>query len=384
MPLDSRTFSTILNKVTAVSETAIEAKIKNRLSDENLEALITATDEDFAPFLKRYCNKTGRHLFTIPVEDLQRLVAIHGREKALMLLQANAFSNYAPEWLCTDAEALNNLSVYDPVGYFIYSAGVCFHWQPAPYVPSYGHSAPATNTIFDDAKTFDRMFPDTFHSETFKAEYNNAVFPRICDGQNRHYQQLADKASAYTVLRAMWENGEIEESYLVEINELFRRLLGLVKPHKDPKFLTKFSNRWIVETVFSSDSLHLFKNELKEKIASLFSDKYQNKLPKGHKKRSRFLSNADISDIRLKYEGFEAFRGQIAVKAKGNRSDLIRADLQHFFTPNLDDTQIALLCQQGKNAKTTEELKGNKPFKVSAKSEKSEQLKGGFKLNFKK
>lgn len=91
-------------------------------SDENLSAMLTHLDSDFADLLQTYCQHTGKPCRKIDYMELETIVKIHGKSTAIELLQYTQKA-VSPEWIWVNSKGLDSLALHQPKEYFVYTIG---------------------------------------------------------------------------------------------------------------------------------------------------------------------------------------------------------------------------------------------------------------------
>ena len=121
---DTRTeLNEIADIIAYVDQTTLNDRSTQFENNNKFASLIDgafAAQDDWE--FKRICGKTGCEIGKITNEEYFELERIHGTEKAMRLIRFMQRQYISPLWLVTDSDALDNLSIYDPIGYFVYAS----------------------------------------------------------------------------------------------------------------------------------------------------------------------------------------------------------------------------------------------------------------------
>ncbi len=75
--------------------------------------------------MQKICNKTGRFLGYQNNAQIEHTISIIGLERTIVVLSQQFTQYVAPHWIFTDAQALDELKICDPVGYYMYALNAC-------------------------------------------------------------------------------------------------------------------------------------------------------------------------------------------------------------------------------------------------------------------
>lgn len=371
-------FETALEKLININTSAVENKIDRETNKIDLNLLLTANDKDFKPLMVQYCNKTGKELNHVDIENLKLLIAVHGKDEALELLRLDACAKYSPLWLHSEPKTLNKLMFFDPQGFFIYAASHIFHTDiikksnltTKPPMSQAGKESTEDKNLNDFLADFPQQDkPDDFFTNDIPANVSVRYF------------NLQDKIIGY-------RNLELYHSDLAitECNELLRKFLGLANPEKIANII-KFTAGFLHEVTEDEQSLELFKQELKTAIKLLFTThfkKIKRKKSEGYaiRLKNQNLHAGTIAEIKAQFGGLSNFHKQPAIRNQTQKESIL-FDLKSFWdkeTENDDllkdfkgrgNSRLFDANEQGLDCLTGEPLNRYK-------------AKKGFKLNFTK
>ena len=376
-------FNTALDKLTTVNEIALNNRIE-RETKIDLNILLTANDKEFKPLLTQYCNKTGRELRNLDIDNLKLLIAVHGRSEALELMRLDACAQYSPLWLHSEPKTLNKLMYFDPQGFFIYAASNIFHNDLIKHsnIAKAPPMSQAGKESTEDANLLN--FLNEFPNQDKPEDFLN--FDMLAD-VNVRYFNLQDKIIANRNL-----NLYHEELNVTEINELLRRFLGLANPSKVAN-LVKFSFEYLYEVTESSENLEQFKNELIEAIKTLFNThfkKIKNKKIEGYKMRmqnanSGLIHSGSIAEIKAKFGGLSHFHNQPKIRNHTTKESILY-DLKSFWDKETENNDLLKDFAGRGHSNTFDANSKGLDFLTGEPLNRHEtkQKAGSFKLNIKK
>jgi len=347
---DKQTYDKALDKLLTVNQQAIENKIEREISSIDLNILLTANDKDFSPLLTQYCNKTGTELHGVSVDNLKMLIAVHQRERAILLLKYNACSQYSPLWLHSEPKVLNKLMYFDPQGFFIYAASNIFHCdiiskgnastpQPMGQAGKESTENGALDNFLADFPQQDKPAMEFIHNDTLESI-------------DIRYFNLQDKIISNRNLQ-LYHDGQT----LTEINELLRRFLGLANPAK-VAHLVKFNAEFLYQVTETPEAMETFRLELSEAIKALFKEHFRNITRqkkeayylKLQAENATMLNSGAIGEIKSKYGGFSKFHNQPNIRNQ-NVKESILMDLQGFFDKDTEKNDILKSFKVSGNSK---------------------------------
>jgi len=290
-----------IGKATTVSPEGIEAKIESLEFANLTESMLIANEDCFKPFIKTYCNKSGKYLNAYSLERFSDMLSIHGKEKTLSLLIQLSASNYSLEWMCTDYKTLNKLMIQDATGYFVYAASHFFELSPP------------------------------------KTQGKNLDFSLVPEEYKNKFLFLQDKIKSRNSLDVL------KHQYLdliIEANELMRRLLGLAKPTKS-MLATFFTGTNLVDVCESKESLIIFIQDIKENIIFLLQRHFKNIRQKLiHKQNDLYkITSNDIDKIKRELMGLNQFHNQPSIKNQPKRVSIM-LDLKEFIIDEFGDAEL--------------------------------------------
>lgn len=166
----------------------------------------------------QYCANSGRPIRKLETAIVQSMIAIHGEENAIKLLEINRKS-YSPEWLWLNDSGLQQLAIHRPKEYFIYACTKLFSL----------YNKPDENLEFEE---------------------------KIIAWKNLHENEIADEI-------------------IHPINELIRRLLANWHGIALNRHFAKLSATWLSDLTASQDSLLILQIELTDLIPELIRLKKQ-------------------------------------------------------------------------------------------------------------
>jgi len=293
---------------------AIEKKLEKATKAKELSALFTATDPDFQPLMKTYCSKSGSFLHSVGIKQLQKIVNILGRERALEVLRLNAVQHVSLEWLHTEPDTLNKLMINDCAGYFIYCSSMIFQTDYT-IASTAGTTAPnVSNKSFDELDSLLNMLPDFGTAENVEA----MNFQALPMKDQTRYLNLQDKIEARENLELLGDSVLITQA-----NELMRKLLGLASASNIAK-MGVFQAANLVEITDSQMSLVSFIAELQAAIKSVFIQFFKGMhYTKAEfiikRLRTRTITASNIAAIQAEFKGKSNLHKQPAIKSLTNR-----------------------------------------------------------------
>jgi len=287
------------DRIVARASTVPTAIIDKRIAEgRKLRAMFAATNWGT---VQLHCHKTGRPLNKLTTDDFERLVVAHGEERARDLLALTRTSQTATEWLATDSTALRALCKVDPIGYFIYTAGLIY--SPA----SFANSGTMTKlaSIYTNSST-----PSTDHETAVKLA------------------SLEDRAQAWLQLHT------IPLESIIELNELMRRVFSLINPLELLRNYQFRDGKSLATHTKSPDDLAAFRAKLVSVLAHLASKRIGERITKTD---IRYVSYAELCDIQQKHKGLAQFRLQESRTAKTSVDPEIMLALRDFVAESILD-----------------------------------------------
>lgn len=227
------------------------------------------------------CSKTGKPLHHYSAESIDHLINTLGQERAKEILQRKQVQQVDDLWIFTDSTALRSLMINDPIGYFTYGASKILY-------------------ILQDGIN-KRPWVDLPIEVKYIWHKQLAIL----------YQSALDQPL----------------DYIMECNELIRRYLSLAstsmvtgvvkfKPYTLDKILTNPIK---------------FQLDLKASIKAIIFREFDRGTLK------RFITYADIADLKIKFKGSSAYYHQHSLRYITSTEKLAN-DLMDSF-PELDITK---------------------------------------------
>ncbi len=325
----------VVKEICKVETKAIEKKLQKAVKAEEIELLFTATDPDFAPLLKNYCNKTGRFLHSVDIQQLKKIVNVLGRERALEILRLQAVQHVSLEWLHTEPDTLNSLMINDCKGYFVYCAGSMFHTDYT-VISAAGTTAPnVSNKNLDEIDSLLNGLPDF----NITNPVGDMTFHCLPVKDKTRYLNLQDKLLARENL------GLLDNKVLVmQANELMRRLLGLASSANIAKMgvFQSVTLKEITESVFSLTAfIAELQAALKTVFIQFFKGMHYTKAEFIIKRlQTRTITAANIAAIKAEFKGKSNFHKQPKIRNLSDRQKQEQAILHDLM--NFWDTQPEL------------------------------------------
>ncbi len=242
----------IFEKLEHISDKAIQQRVDSAEAEKLNDFIYLSQVEEY---INIYCNKTGQIIREFTQDELIKLVKIHGKDRAKSFLARQSITYIAPQWIYTDTDALNNLSKFDPIGYFVYAV---FLTLPQTRLPAKG------------SKSFDRT---SFRLDSLK-------------------QRIA-----------LYQQAETFNTHdLIKTNEYLRRYLSIIDTLKARKIVT-----FPVDTpstfLKNANDLNDFNNCLNKNIREVIKYEYF------HGGIQTITYDTALS-IKTNYAGMAAFRSQ--------------------------------------------------------------------------
>lgn len=376
---NKKIFDKALDNLVKVNLTAIENKTEKLNSEIDLDLLLQAESKEFKPLMTQYCNKTGKELHSVKLDDLKTLLAVHGKERSLELMQLDACSKYSPLWLHSEPKTLNKLMYFDAQGFFIYAASHIFHsniikksnLSTKPPMSQAGKESTEDKNLLDFLADFpEQDKPDDFFSNEIPAHTSVRYF------------NLQDKIIGYRNLSLY----HIEKD-IIECNELLRRFLGLANPEKVAN-LIKFSFSFLHEITEDENSLRQFKEELKTALKTLFEThfkKVKHKKSEGYAIRlqKERLHSGTVAEIKAKFGGLSNFHKQPNIKNQ-NAKESILFDLKEFWDKETEQDDLLKDFSGRGNSFAFDANSQGLDCKTGAPLNRHKAPKSGFKLNLNK
>ena len=274
-----------------------------------------------------YCSKTGQFIRQWEDQTLIKMSQIHGNEKTSYLLKRISNNHVATHWIYTDGNALEQLALNDPCGYFVYSASLIL----APFQKS-------LENVFD----------------------NHQLNPEFLNNKRTCYNHIS--------------NAPLE--LVIQANEMLRRYLSLAQSLKVVRLIA-FTKVELNEIAIDESTLTKFIAETKQTIINIL-----NQAAKEGKIKPE-LSYSDVVQLNLAYGGHSNFRQQRKPKAY---TDLERVmnDLDEFMPEvqghHLYNMRLAnkLAKAEAKEAKKPEFVSSGFKLKVPETSDASTNIKNLF------
>lgn len=303
-----------LQKILSISPIAIETIIERTNANRQLVEVLDCNELAQCGLLDEYCNKSGNFVGTKSQTQVAQLLAVHGMEKTKFILAQHQTAIYSPLWLCTDPQALAQLSSHDPIGYFIYNAAQIF--EPIAQIKSGITTAPGTT--LDSQAEYDRIPVE----DTAKLQTPSRVFV----SSERRYLTMLAKVTANKQL----QTGIIPEADIIRVNELLRRQFALVAPSGVYKTvnLTKFSLQSITA---NREQFAQFEKAIIGGITNVVCA-----ITARHKYQTTpdHVTYADILEVKRMFKGSTSHMLQKAIRSV-HKSDEIMFDLRGFFVDEL-------------------------------------------------
>lgn len=255
----------IFEKITNIPNKAITDTIK-QINDENLNQFdyINQVSE----YINVYCTKTGQLIRQRTDQELTQLVKIHGASRAKTLLSRQNLQQVAAHWIYTDGVALENLSKFDPISYFVYSI---FLILPQCRLPI------KTNDTFDDTQ---------WKMESLRA--------RVA---------LHEKAK------------EFPQQEIIKTNEYLRRYLSLIDTLK-ARTIVKFPVGMPIDLFSCANDLGDFNSLLIDNMCAVIKHEYFNG-------GIQTITYDTALQIKTNYAGFAAYRAQKRISAMSEVDDIL-------------------------------------------------------------
>lgn len=321
------------NAIEKISIVASEL-INRRLNSQELQAAITTLKPEFAQWMPTICHKSGRELKArYSIEEIGRLIAIHGEARALSIMQLTYTHNTAPEWMFTDFEGLLALSKADPQGYCIQALS---------------------------------LIMEPYWKMQFKK--SNLDLEQKC-------QIIQDKAQA----RLHLEN--IQPELIIELNELMRRFLGMCKPN--------YAVQYLAMTCGNMQEITCNQYTIREIIESI-KLAFKNIIINHARNYKRKKLNASLmADIKAELRGMSTYYNQLKLGAITNHEANV-LDVRGFFaeTSNIRIQSLATksreIAQAAPEFKTLDASKLIVIQKAETKPDRKEKKQNAFSSMFSK
>ena len=242
----------IFEKLEYISPKAIQQQVDSVEAEKLNDFIHLNQVEDY---INIYCNKTGQLIREFNQDELIQLVKIHGEKRAKSYLARQSITYISPHWIYTDTEALNNLSLFDPIGYFVYAV---FLTLPQTRLPEKG------------SKSFD-MAP-------YKIE------------------ELQQRIALYNQAKTFNTHD------LIKTNEYLRRYLSIIDTLKARKIIS-FTTGTPASFLKNSNDLNNFNDCLNDNIRAVIKHEYFNG-------GIQTITYDLALTIKTNYSGMAAFRSQ--------------------------------------------------------------------------
>lgn len=296
-----------INRITSVSPIAIADTLAQSSHAKMLADLIDVTELVATGFTDKHCCKSGQFIESFTHRQLVNLVNIHGLPRAKTILEYNAGNYVSPAWLFTDPQALSQLSRYDPIGYFCYTAGLIL--SPATYratasAPQYTLESQATYEPIDKADAADMAQAG-----------NGLTTPQLARIRLLH---------RITANRQL-QTGIIPDERIVETNELMRRFLSLIGSNS-PRWNRKLAGLTLPQVTANLPAFNQFVAALSATIADVvlaITSRHKHQTTPDH------VTYQDILEVKRKCGGMSNMMQQRALRAP-SKSDAIMYDLREF------------------------------------------------------
>ena len=276
--------------------------IQKQLSEgQRLRALVACDQLANSQLLQLHCHKSGRPLHKLSLDDIHQTIAVHGETKAIEVLSIQYTNQTAPEWLFTDPESLTKLAKIDPLGYFIYSAGLIY----SPIAVAKSGSMTTVHDVFD--KT-------TINESDTKLNEVSANF-------QTKITSVRDRAISYQQLQS------INPELIIELNELMRRMWGIVSPLELLRMHNFKTGKSLAYWTSGNAALQEFKQLLVDTLKLLASKKVNERI---NKTDIRYVSFAELCELQQTNKGLAQFRLQLGDKSKTSVDPEIMLSLRDF------------------------------------------------------
>lgn len=309
-----RTLEPNIQKAVDNTTTVKAGMIARRLNEAELHTAITINQDKFAKYMPTICHKSGKQLVDrYTLQNLTKLVTIHGEERALTIIMLTYTHSTCPEWYYTDPQGLTALSKADPIGYCVEALGLIMR----PYWST-------------------------------KFKHSNLSSEEKC-------QIIADKYQANCNLKS------IPIKTIIELNEIMRRFLGICKP----EFAVEFLGMACSTMQTMTNSVEAIK-QLQSSICSALKNIIINHAKQT--KRNR-MNAALMADIKAELHGMSTYYQQLKLGAVTSHEANV-LDLRGFFaeTSNIRIQSLAkqsqMLVEKQPEFKT---LDTSKPLQLKVK-----------------
>lgn len=244
--------------------------------------------EYYGNLIASYCNKTGKCLRELTINEVLNMEFLHGPELVKRSLQAAAISNVAPQWIVTNPDSLEKLQAMYPADYFVFAAS--------------------------------KVFVGIGNWGALKGSEENKL---------KRVKLLAK-------LRTL-AGSQLPEK-LAEANEAMRRFLALIAPSQAHGIID-----WgdlVFENLTPQDVI----DAIAKNIKLILKHEYRN----GRLRRN--VSFHDVIELKEIYNGFANFRRQGKPK-KLTDTEIAYLSLKHEFMPGLTKSQVFVKTISGQNNK---------------------------------